>query len=246
MSYVLKERLAAAGNFGSTRTASQIKYLVLHYTGNDGDSAAGNAAYFQNNVVQASAHYFVDDTTVWRSVPDLRIAWAVGGNRYPNAEHEGGGTMYGIITNTNSISIELCDTLRDGSYRATEATHENAAVLCNTLMAAYHIPLSHVYRHFDVTGKHCPSYFVDETAWANFKTRLEDSVTQNQFDTMMENWLAKRAQSAPSDSSLDARKWAEQSDILGGFADGSMQYKSFCTREQVAILLHRFWKMLQS
>ena len=227
MSYVLKERLAAAGSFGSTRTASQIKYLVLHYTGNDGDSAAGNAACFQNNVVQASAHYFVDDTTVCRSVPDLRIAWAVGGNRYPNAEHEGGGTMYGIITNTNSISVELCDTLRDGSYRATEATLENAAVLCNTLMAAYHIPLSHVYRDFDVTGKHCPSY-----------TAL--------FDTMMENWLAKRAQSAPSDSSLDARKWAEQSEILGGFADGSMQYKSFCTREQVAILLHRFWKMLQS
>ncbi len=62
------------------RAVNQIKYLVFHYTGNDGDQAANNAAYFsKNNIVQASARYFVDDTTVWRSVPDLKVAWAVGG-----------------------------------------------------------------------------------------------------------------------------------------------------------------------
>ena len=105
MSYSLKEQLAASGNYGGSRTASQIKYLVIHYTGNDGDTAANNAAYYQNNVVEASAHYFVDDTTVWRSVPDLRVAWAVGGNKYASAAQTGGGTMHGIITNTNSISV---------------------------------------------------------------------------------------------------------------------------------------------
>ena len=95
MSYTLKEQLANPGNYGGSRVASQIKYLIFHYTGNDGDKAANNAAYFQNNVVEASAHYFVDDTTVWRSVPDLKVAWAVGGSKYPNADKTGGGTMHG-------------------------------------------------------------------------------------------------------------------------------------------------------
>ena len=176
MSYILKEQIAASGNYGGSRTASQIKYLVIHYTANDGDKAANNAAYFQNNVVKASAHYFVDDTTVYRSVPDLKIAWAVGGKKYANAAQTGGGTMHGIITNTNSISVELCDTRKDGTYQATEATLENAVSLCKQLMALYHIPLENVYRHFDVTGKHCPSYFINETAWKSFKQRLVETV----------------------------------------------------------------------
>lgn len=118
MSYTLLEQLANPGNYGGSRTASQIQYLVFHYTGNDGDAARNNAAYFQNNIVKASAHYFVDDTTVYRSVPELRVAWAVGGKKYANADLTGGGTMYGKITNTNSISIELCDTIQNGIYQA--------------------------------------------------------------------------------------------------------------------------------
>lgn len=174
MGYLLKECLANPGNYGGARTASQIKYLVFHYTGNDGDKAVNNAAYFQNNIVKASAHYFVDDACVYRSVPDLRVAWAVGGSKYPNAALTGGGTMYGKITNTNSLSIELCDTVRNGIYQASEATLENAAALGRELMEKYGIPLSNVYRHFDVTGKHCPSYLISARKWAEFKERLEE------------------------------------------------------------------------
>ena len=174
MSYTLIEQLAAPGNYGGSRGAGQIKYLVFHYTGNDGDKAANNAAYFQSHVVEASAHYFVDDTCVYRSVPDLRVAWAVGGSKYPNAAATGGGTMYGKITNTNSISVEMCDTIRNGVYQASEATMENAAALGRDLMKKYGIPLSNVYRHFDVTGKHCPSYLVNAQKWEDFKKRLEE------------------------------------------------------------------------
>ena len=42
--------------------------------------------------------------------------------------------MYGVITNANSISVELCDTARDGRYQASEATLQNAAALCRKLM----------------------------------------------------------------------------------------------------------------
>lgn len=110
MSYTIKEQLANSGNYGGSRNASQIRYLVYHYTGNDGDKAANNAAYFQRNIVKASAHYFVDDTTVYLSVPELKIAWSVGGSKYANADKTGGGTMYGVITPTPTAFPLRCAT----------------------------------------------------------------------------------------------------------------------------------------
>ena len=248
MSYILKEQPAAPENHGGSRGAEEIQYLVLHYTGNDDDTAGANAAYFQTNIVKASAHYFVDDTTVYRSVPDLRIAWSVGGKLYSDTGKTGGGTMYGIITNRNSLSVELCGTLGDGSRRPGEAALENAASLCRELMDRYQIPLSRVYRHFDVTGKHCPSYWMDEAAWQTFKARLKTVPAQAQFDRfdqMMDRWLSRRAAAAPSSSSEEARQWAEEAEIITGFPDGSTQYKAYCTREHMVIMLHRFWKLLQ-
>lgn len=247
MSYTLKEQLANAGNHGGTRSAGEIQYLVIHYTGNNGDTAANNAAYFQNNIVKASAHYFVDDTTVYRSVPDLTVAWAVGGTPYADCGESGGGTLYGIVTNRNSISVELCDTVHDAAYGASEATLENAVQLCRELMERYGIPLSRVCRHFDVTGKRCPRYFVDNASWEAFKSRLiGTSLTQEEFDRLMGHWLACRAAEAPSSGSEEARRWAENLGLISGFADGSRRYKAFCTREQVILILHRLWKQLQT
>lgn len=161
-------------NRGGKRTAEQIRYLVYHYTGNDGDRGAGNAKYYRNNVVYASAHYFVDDETVTRSVEDLEIAWAVGGKKWADCPKTGGGTLYGTVTNGNSISIELCDTERDGELMATESTLKRGAELGRALMEKYGIPVDRVVRHFDVTGKHCPAYFMDGEKWAAFKERLAE------------------------------------------------------------------------
>lgn len=228
MSYTLKEQLANSGNYGGSRAASQIKYLIFHYTGNDGDKAANNAAYFQQNIVKASAHYFVDDTTVWRSVPDLKVAWAVGGSKYPNADKTGGGTMHGIITNTNSISIEMCDTIRNGVYQASEATLANAAALGRELMAKYGIPLERVYRHFDVTGKHCPSYLVNAQKWAEFKKRLEVKIMDN----------------APSPAHKEGVEWAIANGILTGNSEEDLMLSQPVTRQQMCTMLYRFWKLM--
>lgn len=171
-------------NRGGTRRKEQIKYLVYHYTGNDGDRAVNNAKYYQNTVVQASAHYFVDDEEVYQSVEDLRVAYAVGGKKWADCPKTGGGSLYGIVTNGNSISIEMCDTARDGRLMASEATLERAAALGRELMVKYHIPIERVVRHFDVTGKHCPAYFMDQSAWESFKQRLINH-TRNEEDEDM-------------------------------------------------------------
>lgn len=229
MSYTIKEQLANSGNYGGSRNASQIRYLVYHYTGNDGDRAANNAKYFQNNIVKASAHYFVDDTTVWRSVPDLKVAWSVGGSKYANADKTGGGTMYGVITNTNSLSIEMCDTIRNGVYQASEATLANAAALGRALMEKYDIPIENVYRHFDVTGKHCPSYLVNAQKWAEFKKRLEVKIMDN----------------TPSGVHKEGVEWAIANGILTGNGEGDLMLSQPVTRQQMCTMLHRLWELIR-
>ena len=83
-------------NYGS-RGGNSIKYIVLHYTGNKGDTAKNNGTYFCGGDRNASAHYFVDDDEIVQVVEEYNSAWAVG---------DGKGA-YGI-TNQNSISIEMC------------------------------------------------------------------------------------------------------------------------------------------
>ena len=184
MTPIMKTNLANRKNYGSARSASDIKYIVIHYTGNDGDTDEGNTSYFKKNVVNASAHYFVDDDSITLSVPELFTAWSVGGTKWKDCATTGGGSMHGIITNANSISIEMCDTLRNGTIKATEQTMANAASLVKDLMKKYSIDIDHVYRHFDVTGKHCPAYLMSASAWAEFKARLKEGESVQTYKTI--------------------------------------------------------------
>jgi len=172
MAYTLKTNYANKSNYGAKRNTSAIQYIVWHYTANDGDTAENNGKYFANNVVCASAHYFVDDDSVTQSVPDDSVAWSVGGARYRNYKTTGGAKYYNKCTNANSINIELCDTVKDGKYAASEKTLANAIELTQNVMQKYHIPIENVIRHFDVTGKSCPAYYVDNAKWNEVKSRI--------------------------------------------------------------------------
>ena len=178
MSYVMKKKLANPNNYGGKRSTKSIKYLIYHFTANDGDSDEGNANYFHNNIVKASAHYFVDDDSVTQSVSDDHVAWSVGGAKYGDCSNTVGGKFYKKATNSNSISIEMCDTKKDGKVMATEATLANAAALGRKLMKKYNIDINHVIRHFDVNGKHCPAYFMNNAKWKQFKKRLSSTSTK--------------------------------------------------------------------
>jgi len=181
MNDAIPELPARPDNCGGRRRTSSIRYLVFHYTANDGDSALANARYFAQNRVGASAHYFVDDCGAVQSAADDLIAWAVGGAPWADCAATGGGKLYGQCTNANSLSVELCDTRADGRYGFSEATLENAAALGRRLMKMYGIPPERAVRHFDVNGKHCPGapgwWGAEDGAWRAFKERLEDDMT---------------------------------------------------------------------
>ena len=151
----IKTNLANRKNYGNARSTSTIKYLVIHYTGNDGDTDENNGRYFKNNVVQASAHYFVDDDSITQSVPDNYVAWHCGGKTYKHKQ----------CRNSNSIGIEICDDVRNGTIYPSAKTIANVLELVAYLMNKYSIPKENVIRHYDVTGKHCPAYWIDNNMW---------------------------------------------------------------------------------
>ena len=69
----------------------------------------------------------------------------------------------------------------------------------------------------------------------------EEEMTQDQFNKMMDNYLAQLAEKPPSDWSAEARNWAEENGLIQGDDMGNLQYKSFCTREQMVIFLKRLF-----
>lgn len=184
--YVFKKRIAHRSNYGSKRVLSKIKYIVIHYTSNDGDSDEGNGNYFSNHIVKASAHYFVDGDSITQSVPDDYIAYSVGGQKWNDCNKTGGGKFYGQCTNSNSISIELCDEVRNGISDFTPATIENVVELTKSLMKKYNIPINRVIRHFDVNGKYCPKPFMDNKKWQDFKNLITESgeLTMSQYEEL--------------------------------------------------------------
>ena len=140
MSYKFKEIWCNKGNFTeSNRKSSEIDTLVIHYTGNNGDTAENNGNYFKNNAVETSAHYFVDDTTVVRSVADKNIAW-----------HAGDWDI-----NCRSIGIEIAGSTTE----CTGKTLENVIALTKGLMKKYNISKERVIRHYDANGKLCPAFW---------------------------------------------------------------------------------------
>jgi N-acetylmuramoyl-L-alanine amidase CwlA len=177
LSVPLKVRLADKANYGSKRNVANIKYIVIHYTANDGDTDEGNGKYFANNVVKASAHFFVDDDSITQSVPDNYVGYSVGGNKYADCPQTGGGKFYKKCTNSNSISIEICDDVKNGTVYPSAKTIANALELTKDLMEKYNIPQDRVIRHFDVNGKKCPAYWCGtEEKNAKWKSEFWDKL----------------------------------------------------------------------
>ena len=162
-------KLSNSGNYQKGRSKT-INYLVIHYTGNKGDTANNNAVYFAREDVSKSAHYFVDENEVWQSVPDTDTAWHCASK---NPKHK-------YCVNSNSLGIEICMLDKDGNIRLKSIA--NAIKLTKMLMQKYNINIDNVIRHYDVTGKDCPRPMVEnEDLWTSFKQSLLQEENQMQI-----------------------------------------------------------------
>lgn len=136
-----------------------IDYIVIHYLANPGTTAQQNRDYFESlkdfvdnvDYYSMSANYVVGiEGEIIQCVPDGEIAYASNeANKY-------------------SISIENCHPNKSGRF--TDATYESLVQLTAYLSDLYDIDRDHIIRHYDVTGKPCPLYYVvHEDKWEKFR-----------------------------------------------------------------------------
>ena len=137
------------------KTRTSIKYLVIHFTaGSSSKPGRAKSAKHTFETSQASADFCVDDRDIVQFNPDpyKYYCWAVGNSKTD-------------ITNSNSISIEICSNIKSGrsvkyantdGWYFTKETLENVKKLAKYLMKKYNIPKNRVVRHWDVNSKNCP------------------------------------------------------------------------------------------
>ncbi|MDD3488735.1 MAG: N-acetylmuramoyl-L-alanine amidase [Paludibacter sp.] len=155
----------STANFNNNASRA-VGYVVMHYTGNEKDSAKANANYFRTGSRSASAHLFVDDSEIYQSVELRDTAWHCGAKTY----------YHNACRNANSVGIEMCTS---GGYKVSDKTKENAAYLCAYICGILGISANevdtYVVRHYDVTHKKCPAQMVDNgNEWQEFKNRVKD------------------------------------------------------------------------
>lgn len=216
-----KNILSRAENFKkANRRRGDIGYIVIHYTGNRGDTASGNGAYFSRERVGTSAHYFVDESNVVCSVQEKDVAWHCGAKT---------GYYHPSCRNSNSIGVEICMNSKSGSIR--QRSIDNAALLVKVLMQKYNIPASNVVRHYDVTHKSCPEPMVaNPTLWSNFKAALKNTSIKKEDDDVYTIYKTIK----------DVPDWAREcvNDLikrgyLKGDGDGSLDLEHYMLRGMV-------------
>ena len=216
-----------------------INWICLHFTSGNGDTAQNNADYFaREGGLNASAHYFVDTARIVQSVKDGDTAWHCGRER--------GGSYYNDCRNANSIGIEMCSIIRNGVYVIPEATMKNAAKLTRELMAKYHIPVSRVCRHYDVTHKDCPEPWVrNPRLWQKFKDMLTEKEVEDMTEQQTRNIVKQEISKAESakkvyNSVAECPAWAKdtvQKLVNKGFLQGDDKGKLALTTDLLRLLV---------
>lgn len=225
------------------------KYIVVHYTANDGTTATAksNANYFAKTDREASAHYIVDEgDTVYCCVPPSNAAWAVGDS--------GKGRLKGIVTNFNSISVEMVSHSNKDGYYIPSKTVSNAIELIRQLMSEYKIPISNIVRHYDITKKPCPKPYVDEGKWQGFLNKLKGDDEMTEIERKKFNAIVKVVERLDNpmiygyiDSNMpqwahEAVKWAVDNGIVKGngatLALDDKDLKCIC-------YMHRMYKLMK-
>ena len=156
---VIEEDLLPVNEYSRPGTELEtVNGIVVHYTANPGTTARQNRDYFaglaETHQTSVSSHFIIGlEGEIIQCVPCTEIAYASNDR------------------NRDTIAIECC--IEDESGRFNEETYQSLVELTAWLMGQYELETDDVIRHYDVTGKNCPKYFVENgSAWRAFKSDL--------------------------------------------------------------------------
>ena len=136
----------------------QVNYIAIHYTANPGSTAMSNRNYFENLATtqenKVSSHFVIGlDGEVVQCIPTSEMSYATNSR------------------NVDTLSIECCHLDDTGQFN--EATYSSAVKLTAWLCTRFGLTADQVIRHYDVTGKDCPKYYVENPdAWIQMKSDI--------------------------------------------------------------------------
>lgn len=167
----IDERLLTVNPYSrSGEKQGAIQKVIVHWVGNAGSSALANRNYFENlkdtHKTYASSHYIVGlNGEIIKCIPEDEVAF-----------HSGSYSM-----NRKSIGIETCHPDWDGKFN--DATYNSLVELCADICKRYSLGIDAIIRHYDVTGKECPRYYVrNEQEWIKFKNDVANKLGQATTD----------------------------------------------------------------
>lgn len=144
---------------------TEVNNIVIHYVANPCSTARENRNYFESlkdqngaDGTSVSSHFVIGlEGEVVQCIPLSEVAYA-SNNR-----------------NGDTISIECCHP--DTTGRFYDSTYQTLVNLSAYLCREFNLEAEDVIRHYDVTGKSCPKYFVDhEDEWTKFREDLETAL----------------------------------------------------------------------
>ena len=140
----------------------KIRGIVIHYTANPGSTAQNNRDYFEglkdSHETSVSSHFVVGlEGEIIQCVPTWEMAYASNSR------------------NVDTVSIECCHPDETGKFN--RKTYRSVVELTAWLCQKFGLTEEDVIRHYDVTGKACPLYYVEyEKKWEEFKKDVKKAM----------------------------------------------------------------------
>ena len=137
-----------------------VRNIVIHYVGNPGTTAQQNRDYYANPSSEVSSHFVIGlKGEIIQCIP-LHEKSSASNHR-----------------NKDTISIEACHPDESGKF--TDETYDSLVKLTVWLCEVCGLDSSDIIRHYDITGKQCPFYFVThENVWERFKKDVAISISK--------------------------------------------------------------------
>lgn len=135
-----------------------VQYIAIHYTANPGATAIANRNYFENlantHETKVSSHFVIGlDGEVVQCIPTSEMSYTTNSR------------------NVDTLSIECCH--QDETGKLNDATYDSVVKLTAWLCTRFGLTSENVIRHYDVTGKDCPKYYVENPdAWIQMKSDI--------------------------------------------------------------------------
>ncbi len=144
----------------------KVTKIAVHYVGNPRSTAKNNRDYFENlkdtHATYVSSHFVIGlEGEIIQCIP--LDEWSYCTNQ----------------ANGYSISIECCHPDSTGKFNT--ATENSLAELCAYLCGKFGLTADDIIRHYDVTGKKCPLWYVNHPEdFAALKSRVSELLRSNE------------------------------------------------------------------